>query len=484
MIYRLKAISIIGSLLTVLLLTGGCVMQGTEEETEGVKTFARRSAKLDLPDIIKRGKLVVLAENSSTSYFNYKGKKMGFEYEILQQFAESIGVDLEIKVVKDLDSLIIKLNNGEGDLIACNYTITKDRGKQINFSEPFAQTQQVLIQRKPDGWEDMDEEEWKSEVITDPSDLAQKNVRVWQNSSYHQRLLHLQDEIGDTIFIDGIKGTIGGEELIEMVSMGIIDYTVAEDNVAKVNEQFFDNLYTDLDLSVKQKMAFGLRKSSPLLKAKIDTWLVEFMEKPTYRYIHRKYFEMKHVSTKLKNSNVVLNGSSISQFDDLFKKAADFSGWDWRLIAAVAYQESKFNPEIQSFGGAYGMMQFMPNTGPHYGVYPDSPPSVQIMGGAKKLMADEKFWKAVPDELERKKFALASYNAGRGHIQDAVRLAQKHGKNPHRWEDNVETMLLNLSKQEYYQDPVVRNGMMRGTTTYRYIRQVMERYMNWVTEYD
>lgn len=470
-------------LVTFLMSTGSCVMDAPKQFDED-QPFTYRSAKLDLPEIIKRGKLVVLAENSSTSYFNYKGRKMGFEYEILQQFAESIGVEMEVKVVKNLDSLIIKLNAGEGDIIACNFTVTKDRAKRISFSEPFMQTQQVLIQRKPDGWKDMDEEELEENLLTDPSELAQKEVRVWKNSSYYERLMHLQDEIGDTIFIQGIEGTIGGEELIEMVSTGLIDYTVAEDNVAKVNEQFFDNLYTDLDLSVKQKMAFGLRKSSPLLKARLDSWLIEFKDKPTYKYIYRKYFEMKHIATKMKNSNVVLNGNRISQFDDLFKKAAAFSSWDWRLIASVAYQESKFNPQIQSFGGAYGMMQFMPNTGPHYGVYPDSPPSVQIMGGAKKLMADEKFWKSVPEELERKKFALASYNAGRGHIQDAQRLAKKYGKDPNRWQNNVELMLLNLSKQQYYQDPVVRNGMLRGTTTYRYVRDVMERYMNWVTEYD
>ena len=133
------------------------------QKAEDPEKFTRRSAKLDLPDIIKRGKLVVLAENSSTSYFNYKGRKMGFEYELLQQFCESIGVELEVEVVKNLDSLIIKLNKGEGDVIACNYTITKDRGKKINFSEPFAQTQQVLIQRKPDGWKEMKEEEWMEE---------------------------------------------------------------------------------------------------------------------------------------------------------------------------------------------------------------------------------------------------------------------------------------------------------------------------------
>jgi membrane-bound lytic murein transglycosylase F len=166
-----------------------------------------------------------------------------------------------------------------------------------------------------------------------------------------------------------------------------------------------------------------------------------------------------------------------------FKKAAEKTGWDWRMIAAVSYQESKFNPDALSFGGAYGMMQFMPNTGPTYGVYPDSPPETQIMGGALKLKADEKFWGEIPDVLERKKFAMASYNAGRGHILDAQRLARKHGLDPLRWEDNVEIMILNLSKQEYYQDEVVRHGMIRSKITYNYVLQVTERYFDWVGTY-
>lgn len=207
------------------------------------------------------------------------------------------------------------------------------------------------------------------------------------------------------------------------------------------------------------------------------------MEKSTYKYIKKKYFESPKFSQKARKDYTSLNGKSISQFDAFFKKAGVKSGWDWRLLAAVSYQESKFNPNALSFGGAYGMMQFMPNTGPHYGVYPDSPPEEQIMGGAKKLMADEKFWTDVPDELERKKFAMASYNAGRGHIKDAQRLAKKHGLNPHVWDDNVEKMLLNLSKQEYYQDEAVRHGMMRSKITYRYINEVMIRYFEWVAVY-
>ena len=102
----------------------------------------------DLPEILKKGKLVVLAENSSTSYFIYRGKKMGFEYELLKEFADELGLELEVKVVHNLDDMISMLNKGEGDLIACNYTYTKERLKEIEFSEPFIKTPQVLIQKK------------------------------------------------------------------------------------------------------------------------------------------------------------------------------------------------------------------------------------------------------------------------------------------------------------------------------------------------
>lgn len=462
-----------------IMLLHSCVMEVDSDD----ETFVRPSVDIDLPEILQKGKLTVLAENSSTSYFIYKGKKMGFEYEILKLFAEEIGVELEIKIVQNLDSLIGMLNRGEGDLIACNYTVTRERNKIISFSTPFLQSQQVLVQRKPLGWEKMKETEWKALMLNNPVQLAKKNIQVWQNSSYYERLVHLQEEIGDTIYFEGLQGNIGGEELIEMVSDGIIDYTITEDNVAKVNEQFFDNLYTGLELSVEQKLAFGLRKTSHLLKVKLDEWLNGFMEKSTYNYIKKKYFDSPKFSQKARKDYTSLNGKSISQFDAFFKKAGEKSGWDWRLLASISYQESKFNPTALSFGGAYGMMQFMPNTGPHYGVYPDSPPEVQIMGGAKKLMADEKFWMDVTDVLERKKFAMASYNAGRGHIKDAQRLAKKHGLNPYIWDDNVEKMLLNLSKQEYYQDEEVRHGMMRSKVTYHYVNTVMKRYFEWLAVY-
>jgi membrane-bound lytic murein transglycosylase F len=126
-------------------------------------------------------------------------------------------------------------------------------------------------------------------------------------------------------------------------------------------------------------------------------------------------------------------------------------------------------------------MQFMPGTGPKYGVYPNSSVEVQINGGAKKLGKDYISWEMIPDRDQREKFTLATYNAGRSHIEDAQRLAEKHGMDPLRWDDNVEVMMLNLSKAEYYRDPVVKNGALRGARTYHYVRKIYALYLEWKT---
>jgi membrane-bound lytic murein transglycosylase F len=295
-------------------------------------------------------------------------------------------------------------------------------------------------------------------------------------------LLHLQEEIGDTIFIQGQDGQTGAEELIEMVSEGMIDYTIAEANLAKINQRFYDNLDINLSLSVKQKIAYGLRKSSPLLKARLDKWLESFMRKTTFKYIKHKYYDLAQITSGTEAELSSLKGQ-ISKYDSYFKNAGKKYGWDWRLLASLSFQETRFNPDAVSFGGAYSIMQFMPEIGPLYGVYPSSPPDIQIMGGARKLNSDFNSWSSVPDKIQRQKFTIATYNSGRSHVEDAQRLAEKHGLNPNVWDDNVETMMLNLSKKEYYRDPVVESGAAKGLVTHRYVREIFSRYEMWTTLY-
>lgn len=432
----------------------------------------------DLEDILKKGTLTVLMENSSTSYFIYRGKKMGFEYELLKEFADELGVQLEVKVVHDLDKMIPLLNAKEGDLIACNLTYTKDRLNDIDFSEPYFVTPQVLVQRKPKGWEKMSYEELSAWMVKSPEQLAGKKIHIWKNSSNHQRLLHLQEEIGDTIYMEEQNGQTGVEELIEMVADGMIDYTVTEENIARANEKFYDNLDVSTALSVKQKICFGLRKSCPLLKARFDKWLLNFMSKAGFRYLKRKYFEMG-ASSAMTAPVFKPRKGELSPYDAIFKREAAKYNWEWTLLASMAYQESRFNPNVVGYGGAYSMMQFMPNVGPKYGVYPDSPPAVQIAGGMKLIHKYYVKFAKIPDEEQRIKFCLASYNAGLGHVEDAIRLAAKYGKDTKRWDDNVEIMMLNLSKQSYYRDPVVQSGAHRGAITFKYVRSIYDRHLEW-----
>lgn len=430
----------------------------------------------DLTEILKENKLIVLAENSATSYFIYKGQKMGLEFEILRRFAKDIGVQLEIVVIDNLDDIIDDLNAEKADLIACNFTITKERRKHIDFSIPYLHSSQVLIQRKPENWEDEKKKDWKKELIREPSQLSRKTVHVWKNSSYHERLVNLQDELGDTIIIKPLEGNIIPEKAIEMVSKGFIDYTVVDENVAKINQRYYPDIDAELALSIKQRIGFGVRKESPLLRKRLDAWLTDFLKTPAYKYIKHKYLSTSTYSSRSRSEFSSISGTKISQFDPIIKAKAKKYGWDWRLVASIIYQESKFNLDVESWAGAYGLMQFMPEVGPHYNVFPESSPEEQIDGGIRKLMKDYKAWSSIPDSTQRIKFALASYNAGSGHVLDAQRLAKKHGKDPQIWDDNVELLIKELSSPEFYRDPVVYYGYLRGIENYNYVRHIISRY--------
>jgi membrane-bound lytic murein transglycosylase F len=470
----------------VLILLVFLGMESCSERGEIIRQMRglkNNSVPVDIAEIQKRGKLIVLAENSSTSFFIYRGKKMGFEYELLEAFANEINVPLEIRIVENLDDLIRMLNNGEGDLIACNYTVNRKRAKKIDFSVPFIRTQQVLIQRKPSNFWKLSVEEREKAVIRDPIHLAHKKVHVWKNSSYCQRLNHLQEEIGEAIYIQKESGIVSAEDLIQKVSEGTIDYTVAEENVALINENFYPNIDTRTPLSIRQKIAFGLRKNSPELKKTLNSWLKNYITSRKFLALRTKYFSPEKSTFNTPNYSANILKGELSPFDKLFKEICKKHGWDWHLTAALAYQETKFNPNAVGFGGAYSIMQFMPNTGPKYGVYPDSPVETQIEGGVRKLKRDFNEWKEIPDSTQRLKFTLATYNAGKGHVQDAQRLAKKHGLNHLAWDGNVEMMILSLSKGDYYRDGVVKFGALRGSHTHKYVRSIYSRYLEWKAVY-
>lgn len=167
----------------------------------------------------------------------------------------------------------------------------------------------------------------------------------------------------------------------------------------------------------------------------------------------------------------------ISRYDNLFQRYAATAGTDWRLLAALSYQESGFDPLAQSWAGAKGLMQLMPNTARRLGIDDNEifDPATNIEGGARTLRSLLSLFTDIPAGDERLRFALAAYNGGYGHIRDAMKLAQKHGHNHRQW-SNVAQYVLLLQQPEYYNDPVVSYGYMRGSETEDYVKRVMQRY--------
>lgn len=455
----------------------------SSEDLDSLAQIRKQKAiRYDIQDILSDGKLTVLLENSTVSYYIYRGRNMGYEYEVLSQFAKSLGVQLEVVVMHDLNDAILKLNTGEGELVGGNLNITPEREEQIDFTNPFYETRQVLVQRLPEGYQTLKKADIDSLIIRTPENLNGINLHIFKNSSFDALANRLRDSFKLDFNIVYDSGYFDVESLIEKVSEGQIDYTIADENTAKVNKRFYPNIDIDYGTTNSSPIAFGVRKSSPGLKKAFDDWLKESEGKTRFEYLKTKYFKIKKYVDQRMDQYSDKGGGKISPYDDLIKTYAAKGIIDWRLIAAQMYQESKFNPNVRSWAGAFGLMQFMPATAKTYGIHPGSPVSAQISAGVRKMNNNYKKWlEEVPDSLEALKFTLASYNAGKGHVDDARRLAYKYGLDQNEWEGNVEYYMLLLRKRHYNRDEVVEFGYCRGTEPVKYVKMIMARYTSYKT---
>ncbi len=459
-------------LLIVTLSLSACY---TEQAKEARKKKAAAVA-IDLDAIVKRGKIRVITDYNSTNYFVYKGRPLGYQLELLQALSNTLGLKLEIVVSNDVDKNFEKLLKGDVDLIATNLTITRDRSHQVAFTEPHCVTHQVLVQQKPSPNNNPSS---APDLIRNQIDLGGKTVYVQENSAYVSRLKSLGNEIGDSIHIVEIPD-YEVEQLISLVASGEIPYTVCDENLARINLNFYDNLDIETAVSFPQKIAWAVRPNAKNLKDVVDNWLINFKKTNQYKRIYRKYFINKR-STHLVNSNFhSIKGGIVSDYDAIIKEESAKYNLDWRLIAALIYQESRFLPEVKSWAGAVGLMQLMPQTAESFGVEEITSPKDNIQGGLKFLIwLDKRFTEEIPDPDERLKFVLAAYNVGPGHVEDAMRLAEKNNKDPHIWEDNVDYYLLNKSKPSFYNDPVVKYGYCRGEEPFHYVTDILERYTHY-----
>jgi len=260
----------------------------------------------DWDQIKKTGKLTLLTENATLSFFEFKGKRMGFEYEILDTFCKAHQLQLEVKVVSKLGDFVRLLRKGEGDVVAANLPIALRQQRYYSYSLPYYHTYQVLVQRKSDS------------IISEPANLAAKTVYVRKNSAYEKRLLALQEEIGAPIDIRYKRSLPLAEDLIEEVVNGRIQYTLVHENQARVAKDIHPSLHIDTRMSFEQKIAFALRPKSKLLKEKLDAFLASYINSEAYTQLKNRYFD--YISAAGGAALDLLSGKMLPGIKPIIKK--------------------------------------------------------------------------------------------------------------------------------------------------------------------
>lgn len=415
-----------------------------------------------MPDTLKVATLY-----GPTSYFIYKGEPMGYDYTLVDSLARQKGMVLDLTVVKSLSTAVAMLDSGKIDLIAYEVPITQHYLQYVDPCGPENYTTQVLVQPKVHG----------QAPISDITQLVGKDVYVEKDSKYLRRMQHLNDELGGGINIREVDGdSLITEDLIGMVNDGKIPLTVVDSDIAALNRTYYPGLDIDMAVSFPQRASWAVSPDKKWLADSIDSWFAEASPQRTNAELLKRYFEQTKYSPKV---NFDFSKGYISKYDNIFKKYAPNIGWDWRLMAAQAFVESKFKPNARSWVGARGLMQIMPKTARGYrtNVNQLGNPEVSVKVATQLLSdLDSYLLKYVPDDKERLKFVIAAYNVGIAHVYDAIALAKKYGLNPQVWDDNVSKAVLMKMNPKYYNDPVVKYGYCRGTETVAYVERINDFY--------
>jgi membrane-bound lytic murein transglycosylase F len=435
-----------------------------------------QTSYLDLDDFRQRGKIVAVTDFNSTNYFIYKGTPMGFHYELLKSFADYTGLNLEIITENDINRSVDMLNSGEADLLAVDMTLGSLHNRKLSGTTITGRSHQVLIQRKPNRWSTMTTAEVDRELVKSRSGLSGKTVYVQSGSSAVECLNQINELFGENITV--IEVPYETEELVSLVAKREIDFAICDENIALVNTGYYPVIDARTLLTPDQDLAWGVRKiKSEKLVTLFNNWFASFRKSDTYAILYSKYFRNSWSNKMIKSDYYTLTTGKVSPWDVYIKSFSDTINWDWRLLTSLIYQESRFNAEVTSFAGAYGLMQVMPATGRTFGIDVKASPLNNIKAGVKYLRYLQEFFsERIPDENERIKFILAAYNAGEGNILDAMKLAQKHGKNPLVWDDNVAYFLRKKTDPSYYNDPVVRFGYCRGDEPVNFVAEILQRY--------
>jgi membrane-bound lytic murein transglycosylase F len=414
--------------------------------------------KSGLEEIKESGKITVITRNNAHCYYTYRDKPMGFEYDLAKAFSDYLGVSLNV-VTSHWEKLFDVLNGGGGDFIAASLTVTPSREKLIDFSAEYLSIQQQAVIHT------------SNNEIEKLEDLKGKTIHVRRGTSYEERLNELKGE-GLEIAIQPHEDT-PTEELIRMVAEKEIEVTIADSNVAFLNRRYYPDVKIAFPIEEQQSLAWAVKKGEAGLRKAINEFFKKIKNDGTFAKIYDKYYSTVEIFdyVDLKRYHQRLE-TRLPKYKEIIKSAAEKHGFDWRLIAAMVYQESHFNPRAKSPTGVRGMMQLTLDTAKDMGIKNRLDPKQSITGGVKYLKRLYERYDDVKDS-DRVLIALASYNVGHGHIVDAQKIAKEKNLDPNSW-NSLEEVLPLLRYRKYYKK--TKNGYCRGTEPIRYVKRIMSYY--------
>ena len=412
-----------------------------------------------LSRILKRKTIRLITDNNANTYYLYRGQAMGFEYELASAFADFLNVKLEV-VTPGWNSMIPFLETDKGDFIGAALTITSQRRKQLFFSQPYMEVQQTLVYHK------------STKPVACLGDLNGKTIHVRRYTAYHERLKELKAQ-GIDLTIK-VLDNVPTEEMIHMVAMGEIDYTVADSNIARLNRRYYPDIVVGIPLQGVEFIGWAVKPGDIRLMKKIEHFFFHinktgFFAQAVARYYGHleffDYFDLKKFHRRLE--------TRFPRYRQQIMAESVKYGFDWRMIAALVYQESHFDPRATSFTGVRGLMQVTEATALEMGITNRLDPKQSLRAGVKYLAMLYSRFDVIDDPHERMLFAMGSYNVGYGHILDAQKLARERHLDPLKWSSLEETLPL-LSKRKYYHKTTY--GYARGWEPVRHVRQILVYY--------
>lgn len=420
----------------------------------------------DLETILQNDTLLVGTIAGPISYFNYREETMGLDYELAQNLADSLKLSLKVVLAKNETELTQMLADKKVDIAAYNFQQTKALKREFDFVLPLDDSYLVLVQPL------------NIKTITNTIDLKGTKITVAANTVYEQRTNQLNEEMGNAFEVIQAADSLTQEDLIEQVAKGKIAATVANVKVARLYKSYYTKLDVRLEVGFARRNGWLVRKESVNLEKAIQNWQKSADNETLISNLQYKYLRN---SLYFNQTKLRIPKGAISPFDHIFKKYAPEIKWDWQLLAAVAYHESKFDSTQVSWAGAAGLMQLMPRTASNFGLTRKNilNPDRNIEAGVQYIKSLNLTFSSIENKEERIKFILASYNSGPAHILDARALAAKYGKNKDVWFGHVEEFLLKKSDPKYYNDEVVKYGRYRGNQTVSYVQKTLNTYQKY-----